>query len=33
MARPASQAIAGYFPTPPELLSAIASLITLRHGS
>ena len=29
MARPESQALAGYFPTPPEILPAIASLVEL----
>jgi hypothetical protein len=30
MARPESQALAGYFPTPPELLASVASLVELR---
>ncbi|HVR10483.1 MAG TPA: DUF6094 domain-containing protein, partial [Thermoanaerobaculia bacterium] len=30
MARPAAQALAGYFPTPPELLPSLASLVELR---
>jgi hypothetical protein len=30
MARPESQALAGYFPTPPELLPSLASLLEFR---
>jgi Uncharacterised methyltransferase family (DUF6094) len=30
MARPAAQALAGYFPTPPELLPSLVSLVEFR---
>lgn len=33
MARPQSQALAGYFPTPPQLLSAIAARVELEETS